>query len=184
MAEDFNTRTGLSEDRFAELVRFCNASDNRQDNLNRARVLGLGEPGVQVAPGAIIRLSGDGHIGRDVFIGLYCYVNGNVRIGERTLVGPHCSIAASNHEFNVQTQDFTGPRRDQKQFIVIGEGCWLASGAMVTAGVTIGRCVLVCANAVVTRDVGDYAIVAGTPARQVGRIDPQTGAYSWFDRED
>lgn len=35
----------------------------------------------------------------------------------------------------------------------------------------------------ITRDTPDYAIMAGTPARQIGRINSETGDYIWFDRK-
>ena len=72
---------------------------------------------------------------------------------------------------------------DGDESIVIGYGSWLASGVTVTAGVKIGRANLVCEGAVVTKSTPDYAIVAGIPARVVGRIDPVTGVYHWFSRE-
>ncbi|MFA0724558.1 acyltransferase, partial [Vibrio sp. 10N.222.49.E5] len=50
-------------------------------------------------------------------------------------------------------------------------------------GTTVGECALVCANSVVTSDVLPYAIVAGTPAKQIGRIDPESGQYHWFNKE-
>ncbi|NKB64489.1 MAG: hypothetical protein GKR95_21005 [Gammaproteobacteria bacterium] len=52
--------------------------------------------------------------------------------------------------------------------INIGRSCFIASGAIITGGVTLGDEVLVCANAVVTKDVPDYAIVAGIPATIIG----------------
>ena len=67
--------------------------------------------------------------------------------------------------------------------IVIGDGSWLASGCTVTGGVTIGKCNLICANSVVTKDTPDYAIMAGTPARPIGRIDPESGEYLWFHQQ-
>ena len=62
---------------------------------------------------------------------------------------------------------------------MIGEGSWLASKVTVTAGVRIGRANLICAGSVVTKSTPDYAIMAGVPARQVGRINPETGEYHW-----
>ena len=44
----------------------------------------------------------------------------------------------------------------------------------------MGRANLVCAGAVVTKSTPDYAIMAGVPAKQIGRIDPETGEYIWF----
>ena len=101
-------------------------------------------------------------------------------IGSGVLIGPHCSLSASNHVFNEATLRFS---KSVPQPIVIEDGAWLAASCIVTAGVTVGRGTLVCANATVTRDVPAFAIVAGTPARQVGEIDPPTGKYIWYDRE-
>ena len=52
--------------------------------------------------------------------------------------------------------------------ISIGKGSWIASGAIISGGVTIGCNSLVCAGAVVTRNVLDYEIVAGVPAKKIG----------------
>jgi|GEM_PF-4391781 len=54
--------------------------------------------------------------------------------------------------------------------IRVGKGCWIASGAIILGGVTIGNHCLVAAGAVVTHDVPDYAIVAGVPARMIGDV--------------
>jgi acetyltransferase-like isoleucine patch superfamily enzyme len=177
---EWQTNTGLTEEEFIKLTRYCNASDNTIDNGNRARILGLTAEGVGVAPGAIIRLRDGGGIGRNTFIGLYCYINGKVTIGENCLIGPHCSLPAGTHAYNTATDSFSARSGPEKNFITIGDGTWLASGCMVMGGVNVGRCNLICANSVVTEDTPDYAIMAGTPARQVGRIDRQTGAYVWL----
>ena len=162
--------------------------------------MGFGN-GVMVAPGAVIRIRGN-TIGARTFIGLYSYVNGDVRIGSDVLIGPGCSLPAGNHRFDPATKAFT--LRDEAKPIVIGDGAWLCSGCTVTNGVSVGRGTLVCANSVVTHDTPDFAIMAGTPARQIGRIDPdetiqilsnrgaqvqdviwfypETGEYIWFEK--
>ncbi len=170
----------LSDELFTVLTAYANQSDNETDNRRRADALGFGGREIRVAPGAVIRVHDKEKIGRNVFIGLYTYVNGNVAIGENTLIGPNCSLAAGNHKFDPQTGWFSArTEADGDDSIRIGEGSWLASGVIVTAGVKLGRCNLVCANSVVTKSTPDYAIMAGTPARQIGTIDPETGAYHW-----
>ena len=177
---DWETTTGLSREEFEKFTRYCNLSENCIDNRNRARVLGFPNENVRIAIGAIVRIRPPGGIGRNSFVGLYCYVNGIVKIGENVLIGPHCSIAAGNHKFDVKTQSFTVARSKDDLGIAIGDGCWLATGCTVTAGANIGKCNLICANSVVTKPTPDYAIMAGTPARQIGSIDPKTGEYRWF----
>ncbi len=170
----------LSDELFALLTRYANQGDNQRDNLRRAEALGFGGRGVMIAPGAIVRVRNPEKIGANIFIGLYCYMNGSVTVEDNVLIGPHCSIAAGNHKFDPQTGWFSARTEpDGDESIVIGEGSWLASGVTVTAGVKLGRRNLVCANSVVTRSTPDYAILAGTPARQIGHIDPETGEYHW-----
>ena len=55
--------------------------------------------------------------------------------------------------------------------IRIEDGAWLGAGAIILPGVTIGRKSVVGAGSVVTRDVPPYSIVAGNPARIIGRTD-------------
>lgn len=168
---------------FFKLTRFANWSDNGEDDLRRAQMLGFTGRKVLVAPGAVIRIP-RGQVGDNVFIGLYTYLNGNVTLGDNVLIGPHCSLPAGNHKFDPITGWFSArSEADGDDSIVVGDGCWLASHVTVTAGVRLGRANLVCAGSVVTKSTPDYAIMAGTPARQVGRIDPQTGAYIWFSKQ-
>ena len=174
----------LSDEDFEKDVRLHNLADNREDNLRRAEALGFGGRGVLVAPGAIIRIPKD-QVGKNIFFGLYVYCNGNVTVEDEVLIGPHCSIAAGNHKFNPQTQSFSlRTEKDYDNSIVIGRGSWLASKLTVTAGVKIGKANLICAGAVVTHSTEDYAIMAGMPAKQIGRIDPETGEYIWFHKNE
>ena len=70
--------------------------------------------------------------------------------------------------------------------IEVGNDCWIALEAVVLSGVTIGSGAVVGTRAVVTKDVRPYAIVAGNPAREVGRRfpDDQVEALlriAWWD---
>ena len=173
-----------SDELFAQLTEYCNQSDNGPDDALRGELLGFGGRRVLVAPGAIIRVPDKSKIGSHIFIGLYSYVNGPVTIEDDVLIGPHCSLTAGHHKFDPATGCFSARTdNDYDNSIVIGRGSWLATGVTVTAGVKIGRANLICANAVVTKSTPDYAIMAGVPARHVGRIDPETGEYHWFSKE-
>jgi len=172
----------LSEEEFRKFTLYTTQSNNFEDDNTRATILGFTNERVRIAPGAVVRI-GENQIGQRSYVGLYSYVNGDVNIGENVLIGPHASIVASNHLYSAE-DDFFSARSDlEKGKVVIEDGVWLTSGVVITPGVTVGRCSLVCANSVVTSDVEPYAIVGGTPAVPLGRIDRETGKYHWFKKE-
>ncbi len=175
----------ISDELFEQLTQYCNQSDNGPDDALRGELMGFGGRKVLIAPGAIVRVPDKSRIGSHIFIGLYSYVNGPVTIEDDVLIGPHCALTAGHHKFDPATGSFSARTDgDYDNSIVIGRGSWLAAGVTVTAGVKLGKANLVCANAVVTKDTPDYAIMAGVPAHQIGRIDPVTGEYHWFSKEN
>lgn len=173
-------RIPIDDELFAQMTAYCNQGDNYNDDKKRAELIGFAGRDVLVAPGAIIRIPLE-QVGNNVFIGLYSYLNGNVTVGDNVLIGPHCSLSAGNHKFDPKTGWFSArTEKDGDDSIVIGAGSWLASNVTVTGGVKVGRANLICAGAVVTKSTPDYAIMAGIPAKQVGRIDPVSGEYIWL----
>lgn len=165
---------------FTEYLHMTNDHDN---NIKRAKIIGIESEEVQVAPGACIRIPLN-QIGNNIFIGLFDYINGDVTIGNNVLIGPHCSILAGNHKFDPATGWFSArTEQDGDDSVVIGDGTWIASNVTVTPGVKIGRANLICAGAVLTKSTKDYAIMAGVPAEQVGEIAPETGEYIWYSKE-
>ncbi len=164
-----------------EFEKFCEMSHQIDDGFyghERAKALGFENEGVSVAPGAIINCRDKSKIGKNTRIGLYTYISGDVTVGDYTLIGPHCALPAGNHKFDPQKGWFASrTEKDYDNSIVIGEGSWLASNVTVTAGVKVGKCNLICAGAVVTKNTEDYAIMAGIPAKKIGHIDRETGEY-------
>ncbi len=76
----------------------------------------------------------------------------------------------------------------QKKGINIGNDVWIGMGAYIMPGVTIGNGVTIAANAVVTKDVPDYSIVAGVPAKIIKRkhdelIIEKLNIIAWWDWE-
>jgi len=165
---------------FTECVQF--GFDN-EENERRAEICRIGSRGNKVAPGVVLWVTDPDKIGKNIVFNFYTYVNGDVTIGDNVLIGPHTSIVAGNHKFDPATGWFSArTEQDGDDAIVIGEGSWLASKVTVTGGVKIGKANLICAGAVVTKSTPDYAIMAGMPAKQIGRIDPVTGEYIWNER--
>lgn len=114
----------------------------------------------------------DGSIsmGRDVYLGPYVtiYGHGGVTIGDSTLVSMKATILSSNHSVPPLGTDI----RSQPDVVLptaIGRDVWIGANAVVLGGARIGDGAVVAAGAVVTRDVEAGTIVAGVPARPVGR---------------
>jgi acetyltransferase-like isoleucine patch superfamily enzyme len=87
-------------------------------------------------------------------------------------VGPNCSFFSGTHPLDPFLRNGTkGPELGAP--ITIGEDCWFGGNATVCPGITIGRGVTVGAGSVVTKDVPDFCVVAGNPARFIRRIAPE-----------
>jgi acetyltransferase-like isoleucine patch superfamily enzyme len=107
-------------------------------------------------------------IGSRSLIGEACVLRGQggITIGDDVYLAPLVQMLAVNHVYH----DTTRPISHQgitAQGIVVEDGAWIGGGAIILDGVRIGRNAVVGAGAVVTKDVPDYMIVAGNPARVV-----------------
>lgn len=91
----------------------------------------------------------------------------HINIGDHTLIGEYVSIRDANHGVEPGT-----PIREQPhsaEGIDIGRDVWIARGAVILKGVTIGDGAVIAANSVVTKDVEPMMIVGGIPAKPIRR---------------
>src|SRR3954453_20365470 len=91
-----------------------------------------------------------------------------VETGEAVLFAGGSYLSAGIYPTDDRTRAVMDQDAASKGPIRIGDGAWIGTGAIVLDGVSIGRGAVVGAGAVVTKDVPDWAIVVGVPARQVG----------------
>jgi putative colanic acid biosynthesis acetyltransferase WcaF len=87
---------------------------------------------------------------------------GGLTVAEDVLLSSDSQFLTANH--NIASDDF----ERQVAPIVIADHAWIATRAIVLAGVTVGRGAVVAAGGVATRDVAPLAIVGGVPARHLG----------------
>ena len=105
--------------------------------------------------------------GRDCFVNFGCtfLALGGITIEDDVFIGPHCVLATEYHPESPETRHslLTKP-------IVVKRNAWLGANVTVLAGVTIGENAIVAAGSVVTKDVPDNMVVAGSPAKVIREI--------------
>jgi acetyltransferase-like isoleucine patch superfamily enzyme len=128
----------------------------------------------------------DARLGRGCIIGRGAYVGPGVLIGDNVKLQNHALVyeparledgvfigpgVILTNDMYPRSVDVTGKLKRPDDWhplgVVVREGASLGARAVVVAGCTIGRWSLVAAGAVVTRDVPDFALVAGVPARWI-----------------
>lgn len=155
-------------------------------------------------------VDGDVSIGDGTKIWHFCHVLPRTRIGEKCSFGQNCVVGpkvvigngvkvqnnVSIYE-GVEIEDdvFLGPsmvftnvinprafvvRKTEFKKTLLRRGCTVGANATIVCGVTIGRYAMIGAGAVVTKDVPDFALMAGVPAKQIGWVS-QAGNRLAFD---
>ena len=112
---------------------------------------------------------GDVTIGDHTRIGIHCTVIGPVCIGNNVNLAQGITVSALNHNFEDTTRRIDEQGISTKP-VVIGDDVWIGTNAVILPGVTIGQHVVVAAGAVVTKDVPDYSLVAGVPAKVIKQL--------------
>lgn len=113
------------------------------------------------------------NVGPGVVIGNGCRIQNNVSIYEgveledNVFCGPSCVFT------NVTIPRAANPVHGQYKKTLIKEGASLGANCTIVCGHTVGRFAMIAAGAVVTHDVPDFALMAGVPARQIGRVNEQ-----------
>jgi carbonic anhydrase/acetyltransferase-like protein (isoleucine patch superfamily) len=111
-------------------------------------------------------------IGNGTYIGRLVQINAwrNVTIGNDVLIADRVFIGDADHRFANTTRPILVQGGHFAGDVYLRDGCWIGIGAVVLPGVTIGRNAVVAANAVVTQDVPDLAVVGGIPAKVIKQL--------------
>ena len=105
-------------------------------------------------------------IGNNVFINSHCLAmaRGGITIEDDVMLAANVQLLSNNHDEYDRQVLLCKP-------IHIKKGAWIGAGASILPGVTIGEYAIVGAGAIVTRDVGDYEVAVGVPAKTVKKLD-------------
>ncbi|MGK7394270.1 MAG: acyltransferase [Candidatus Cyclobacteriaceae bacterium M3_2C_046] len=133
-------------------------------------------------------------IGSECTLGQNCVVGPNVKIGHSVKVQNNISIYDG---VTIEDEVFLGPsmvftnvinprssvnRKNEFQKTLVRQGASIGANATIVCGVTLGRYCFIGAGAVITKDVPDYALMVGVPAKQKGWIS-KMGHPLEFDQQ-
>ncbi len=122
--------------------------------------------GIIDCTGVLSNIGDSLHIGDNVGISenVFIQVRGAVVIGNDVIIGPNVSIFSENHLHG----DLVLPIRIQgvsRLGVEIEEGAWIGARSIILDGVKIGKNAIIAAGSVVTKDVEEFSVVGGVPAR-------------------
>lgn len=106
--------------------------------------------------------------GKNVFINHSAILSasGGIEFEDSVMAAPGLKIATINHDMYDRHTTYTYGK------VTVKKNAWLGLNVTICPGVTIGKYAVVAAGAVVTKDVPDYAVVGGVPAKVIKMLDP------------
>ncbi len=106
--------------------------------------------------------------GKGVFINHSAILSasGGIEFEDGVMAAPGLKVATINHDMYDRHLTYTYGK------VLVKKNAWLGLGATICPGVTIGKYAVVAAGAVVTKDVPDYAVVGGVPAKVIKMLAP------------
>lgn len=124
-------------------------------------------------------------IGKDTIVGERALLDGRAKL----VIGDHVDIASEvmiyNSQHNVDSDHFAAEEGIEENPVMIGDYVFIGPRAIILPGVVIGKGAVVGAGAVVTKDVPEFAIVGGVPAKVIGERKNKNPHYKlgrarWF----
>lgn len=123
-------------------------------------------------------------IGRGSEIGERCRISiaNSLEIGEKVLFSPNVYITDCDHEYrNVDIPVIDQGVVQKGQKVSIGEGSYIGINAVIVGNVKIGKHCVIGANSVVTKDVPDFCVAVGGPAKILRKCNKDTGEWEKYE---
>jgi acetyltransferase-like isoleucine patch superfamily enzyme len=140
--------------------------DHINDRWERAQRLGFGE-GTNIYDSSYV--IGDVSIGKNCWIGMFTILDGSGGLK----IGNSCTISAGVHIYshdNVKATLSGNTFPIERTSVSIGDNCYVGPHSIVAKGVTLGNSIVVAAHSFVNKSFPDNAIIAGVPAKQIGKV--------------
>ena len=101
------------------------------------------------------------------YIGRFVQINAwhSVTIGRNVLISDRVFIGDADHNYDDDNKPIIKQGDSFKGGVTLKDGCWVGIGAVILPNVTIGRNAVIAANSVVTKNVPDFTVVGGIPAK-------------------
>jgi acetyltransferase-like isoleucine patch superfamily enzyme len=117
----------------------------------------------------VINKLGEGLIiGNNVGIAHNCFiqVRGTIVIGSNVIFGPGVYLFSENHNFK-DPSVFINEQGTNRKGTIVGDGVWIGARSVILDGVNIGNNSIVAAGSVVTKNIPDFEIWGGSPAKKI-----------------
>ena len=111
-------------------------------------------------------------VGDNSGVGVNCEVYGEVIIGNDVMMGPEVVIYTTQHKFDSIEIPMWKQGSTEPKPVVINDDVWIGRRVIIMPGVTVGKGAILVAGAVVTKDVPEYSIVGGIPAKVIKSRKP------------
>jgi len=150
------------------LLEYATLNALSYDGVEIGNNFTLGKYAVIECTGVLRNVGNSLKIGDNVGINHYCFigVRGNITIGNNVIFGPRVNIFSENHNFaRIDT-----PIKNQgvtKEDTIIGNDVWIGASVSIMPGVKVGNGCVIAAGSVVTKDIADFLVVAGVPAKVI-----------------
>lgn len=127
---------------------------------------------VRICSSAKIVGNGNLLIGSDTWIGLDVLILSSegvtIEIGDNVDIAPQVFIGTGTHELSSDGSRVAG--KGASKSIQIGNGTWIGARAVILPGVKIGKMCMIAAGSLVNKDVPDYTMVGGVPAKEIRKL--------------
>ena len=118
-------------------------------------------------------------IGNYVSVGVGSVISAvsDIELEDDVIIAPYCYIADNSHSFDRVDVSIRYQGLDKVKPVKIKKGAWLGWSVAVYPGVTIGKNSVIGANSVVTKDIPDYCVAVGAPAKVIKKYDFESGKW-------